>query len=89
MQAPAAQTNKPAGSRLASWLGLALVVLVFADGRQKTLDEDEFAALTLTPDEQQAAHQALAALQGMFRAWPDLRLERDFSALAAWKIQAE
>jgi hypothetical protein len=29
MQAPAAQTNKPAGSRLASWLGLALVVLVF------------------------------------------------------------
>lgn len=68
---------------------LALDLLVFADGRKKTLDEDEFAALTLTPNEQQAARQALAALQGLFRAWPGLRLERDFSALAAWKIQGD
>ncbi|MEA3349217.1 MAG: DUF402 domain-containing protein [Chloroflexota bacterium] len=50
-----------------SYRDLALDVLVFPDGRQLVLDEDEFAALSICPDEREEAITALAELQGIFR----------------------
>ena len=44
---------------------LALDLWVDPDGTQKVLDEDEFAALQLIPDEQAQARSALAELQAM------------------------
>ena len=49
-----------------SYVDLALDLLVFPDGSQLVLDEDEFAALNLSPSEQAAARQALAELQSSF-----------------------
>lgn len=46
---------------------LALDLLVYPNGKQIILDEDEFSALPLTPEIQTAARQALHELQGMFR----------------------
>jgi len=46
---------------------LALDLWVAPDGTMLVLDEDEFAALELTPTERQAAQQALAELQAMVR----------------------
>jgi hypothetical protein len=62
---------------------LALDLLVFADGRQKVLDEDEFAALNLPEDISRQARQALTELQQIFNRRPGLRLERDFADLLA------
>lgn len=45
---------------------LALDLLVFPDGRQIVLDEDEFEALNLPPREQKMALTALAELQRYF-----------------------
>jgi protein associated with RNAse G/E len=45
----------------------ALDLLVFPDGRQIVLDEDEFAALDLSPMEQKKSLDALAELQNYFR----------------------
>ena len=44
---------------------LALDLWVAPDGTMLVLDEDEFAALELTPAEREAAQQALAELQAM------------------------
>ncbi len=52
---------------MVSYVDLALDLLVFPDGRQLVLDEDEFAALNLSPSEQAAARQALAELQTSYR----------------------
>lgn len=52
---------------MVSYVDLALDLLVFPDGRQLVLDEDEFAALNLSPSEQAAARQALAELETSFR----------------------
>lgn len=49
-----------------SYVDLALDLLVFADGRQLVLDEDEFAALSLEEDICEQARQALSELQAMF-----------------------
>ena len=46
---------------------LALDLLVYPDGRQKVLDEDEFSTLPLSPDDQAAARQALIELQIKFQ----------------------
>ena len=46
---------------------LALDLLVYPDGQQKVLDEDEFSALHLSPDVQAAARQALVELQLKFQ----------------------
>jgi hypothetical protein len=46
---------------------LALDLLVFPDGRQIVLDEDEFNALPLSEAERQSALAALAELQALFR----------------------
>jgi protein associated with RNAse G/E len=51
-----------------SYIDLALDLVVFPDGNQVVLDEDEFAALPLTPDECQTARQALAELQSLFES---------------------
>lgn len=51
-----------------SYVDLALDLLVFPDGRQIILDEDEFAALNLPDEEKLTARQALLQLQASFRA---------------------
>ena len=50
-----------------SYVDLALDLLVFPDGRQIVLDEDEFAALDLAAEEIATARQALLELQASFR----------------------
>ncbi len=55
------------GQRVVSYRDLVLDLLVFPDGRQVVLDEDEFAALPLDPQTRKQARQALAALQRLFR----------------------
>ncbi len=44
---------------------LALDLWVAPDGEMLVLDEDEFAALSLSPTEREAAQAALAELQAM------------------------
>lgn len=53
-----------------SYVDLALDLLVYPDGRQLVLDEDEFAALALTPQDRARARAALAGLQAAFRGSP-------------------
>jgi predicted RNA-binding protein associated with RNAse of E/G family len=50
-----------------SYDDLALDLLVYPDGRQLVLDEDEFAALPLNTRERQAARDGLMELQELFR----------------------
>jgi predicted RNA-binding protein associated with RNAse of E/G family len=52
---------------LVSYVDLALDLLVFPDGRQLVLDEDEFKALDLPVELQKNARQALAELQTLFQ----------------------
>lgn len=60
-----------------TFVDLALDLLVFPDGRQLTLDEDEFSELNL-PEED--CKQALAALEELKRIFSSpVRLERDFA----------
>ena len=49
-----------------SYTDLALDLLVFADLSQLVLDEDEFTALHLSPEEADTARQALRELQAIF-----------------------
>lgn len=49
------------------WKDLALDLLVFPDGRQIVLDEDEFAALDISSETRMAAWKALEELQALFR----------------------
>lgn len=42
---------------------LALDLLVYPDGKQKILDQDEFASLPLSPEDQQSALKGLTQLQ--------------------------
>ena len=46
-----------------SWSDLALDLLVLPDGRTRVLDEDEFVELDLSPQDAQAARDALERLQ--------------------------
>ncbi|HOU42758.1 MAG TPA: DUF402 domain-containing protein [Anaerolineaceae bacterium] len=50
-----------------SYMDLALDLLVYPDGRQFVLDEDEFLALHLTDWQVEGARKALAELQQVFR----------------------
>jgi len=52
-----------------SYVDLALDLLVFPDGRQIVLDEDEFAALEISPQIRQQARSALAELQARFGSY--------------------
>jgi predicted RNA-binding protein associated with RNAse of E/G family len=49
-----------------SYIDLSLDLLVFPDGRQVVLDEDEFTALELSPEMRQQALEALLALKTHF-----------------------
>jgi uncharacterized protein len=49
-----------------SYIDLALDLLVYPDGRQLVLDEDEFAELTLNEIDTQKAREALFELQSLF-----------------------
>jgi uncharacterized protein len=51
-----------------SYVDLALDLLVYPDGRQLVLDEDEFDALPLAQAEREQARRALAELQEGFAA---------------------
>ncbi|MBX3002634.1 MAG: DUF402 domain-containing protein [Anaerolineales bacterium] len=50
-----------------SFRDFALDLLVYPDGRQVVLDEDEFAALECSAQERQLAQQGLAQVQAYFR----------------------
>ncbi len=54
--------------RVLEYVDLALDLLVYPDGRQLVLDEDEFAELHLTAEIEQQARAALAELQALFAA---------------------
>ena len=49
-----------------SYVDLALDLLVYPDGKQLVLDEDEFAELDINPDVRRQARDALKALQDLF-----------------------
>jgi predicted RNA-binding protein associated with RNAse of E/G family len=61
--------GKPAefDGQVLSYIDLALDLLVFPDGRQVILDEDEFAELEIADKMRQRALKALAKLQSDFR----------------------
>jgi hypothetical protein len=50
-----------------SYVDLALDLLVYPDGKQLVLDEDEFAELAITPQVRGQAREALQALKGVFK----------------------
>jgi predicted RNA-binding protein associated with RNAse of E/G family len=56
------------GTGEVSYIDLALDLLVYPDGRQVVLDEDEFAALALPAEEALQARRALQELQALFTA---------------------
>ena len=56
------------GDGIISYIDLALDLLVYPDGRQLVLDEDEFNALALPPEVQQRVRQALEELEASFKA---------------------
>jgi len=49
-----------------SYVDLALDLLIYPDGRQLVLDEDEFVRLAISPQVQRQAQDALQALQNLF-----------------------
>jgi uncharacterized protein len=58
-----------------AYVDLALDLLVYPDGRQLLLDEDEFSLLHLDEDTRQKALQALDDLRILLAATPPFRLE--------------
>jgi protein associated with RNAse G/E len=50
-----------------SFRDLALDLFVYPDGRQEVLDEDEFEAMILPPEERKQALEGLAQLQEVFK----------------------
>lgn len=64
-----------------SFVDLALDLLVFPDGRQLVLDEDEFDALQLDEQRQVQARAALAELQQVFTPVDGLRIENEWLKL--------
>lgn len=55
------------GNEEVSYIDLALDLLVYPDGRQLVLDEDEFALLELSAEDTRAAWQALRELEQHFQ----------------------
>jgi hypothetical protein len=55
------------GEDTISYIDLALDLLVFPDGRQIVLDEDEFARLDLPPDVREKSKASLDELQSIFK----------------------
>ncbi len=69
--------NRPArlSPQVVSYVDLALDLLVFPDGRQLVLDEDEFAALPLSQDVRGQAQSALQKLRALFQPPVVFRLQ--------------
>ncbi len=61
------------------YVDLALDLLVFPDGRQLVLDEDEFQTLDIDEETRAAARQALEELQALVQPERGFRLETYFS----------
>lgn len=61
-----------------AYVDLALDLFVYPDGRQRVLDEDEFAALALDDATRAQALAALRDLQKIFAPPVTLRLEENF-----------
>ncbi|MEA4907280.1 MAG: DUF402 domain-containing protein [Chloroflexi bacterium] len=59
-----------------SYVDLALDLLVYPDGKQLVLDEDEFEELHLPEDLQQQARAALQELQALFKPPVGILLDR-------------
>ena len=59
-----------------SFRDLALDLLVFPDGRQEVLDEDEFAQLSLNAEDERQAQAALEALKVLFAPPVQVRLDQ-------------
>ncbi len=59
-----------------SYDDLALDLLVFPDGRQLVLDEDEFAELALPPELAVKARDGLRELQSLFNEYPDFNVRK-------------
>ena len=53
-----------------SWVDLALDLLVYPDGRQRVLDEDEFEQLEISPELRQMALRGLEDLKAYFTELP-------------------
>jgi predicted RNA-binding protein associated with RNAse of E/G family len=64
---PAVIEETPPGELQVSYVDLALDLLVYPDGRQLVLDEDEFIALSLPPETQIQARHALDELSQLFK----------------------
>lgn len=62
------------GAEAVSYVDLALDLLVYPDGRQEVLDEDEFSGLRLSQEERSRALAALRELQELFA--PPISMER-------------
>lgn len=58
-----------------AYVDLAIDLLVYPDGRQLVLDEDEFAALDLDEDTRIRAREALGELQALFKTPGGVRLD--------------
>ncbi len=58
-----------------AYVDLALDLLVYPDGRQLVLDEDEFAVLPLDEEVRASSRRAIVELQQIFRSMPDISLE--------------
>ncbi len=58
----------PSGGPVISYIDLALDLLVFPNGKQVILDEEEFARLALSPQERVDALAALSDLQTRFKS---------------------
>jgi predicted RNA-binding protein associated with RNAse of E/G family len=60
------------------YVDLALDLLVYPDGRQLTLDEDEFAALDAPEDIRAGARRGLEAVKALFDAQSQFRVAGQF-----------
>jgi uncharacterized protein len=58
-----------------SYVDLALDLLVYPDGRQVVLDEDEFTVLGLAPEQKRKALASLDEVRSLFRVPGGMRLE--------------
>ncbi len=66
-----------------SYIDLALDLLVYPDGRQQVLDEDEFEAESLDEETRRRARSALQALEALVKPERGFRLEEYFSQMGA------
>ncbi len=64
-------------TRRSALMTLLWILLVFPDGKQIVLDEDEFEIVDLDPEEKLTARNALAELQDIFSLPEGFQMRRD------------